>query len=241
MESDGSSGSDSAVGGGETGGNGGTGAQAGAGSAPPSRGTTGSAGSTSGALDDGGPLDDAGTFIDNCGQTEMPTNNNRDHTTPIALGSTMLKWQAGVEYFNQEYNQDATNTLSAFVLSLLFFVSYITRMVMFGDNRFDGSQQLRPVYYFILASHVSLAIAVAPFVVYSVSLGLRDKRERHRRLVRKVLPMIEKELSTYQVRPHWGKLFAVNPAELQSRYEKVTELKICSGSTIHAGSSGMSS
>jgi xylitol oxidase len=43
--------------------------------------------------------------------------------------------------------------------------------------------------------------------------------------VRKVLPMIEKELSPYQVRPHWGKLFAVNPAELQSRYEKVTEFK----------------
>jgi iron complex outermembrane receptor protein len=36
---------------------------------------------------------------------------------PLALGSTMLKWQAGIEYFNQEYNQDAVNTLSPFVLS----------------------------------------------------------------------------------------------------------------------------
>ena len=36
---------------------------------------------------------------------------------PLALGSAMLKWQAGVEYFSQEYNQDAINTLSAFVLS----------------------------------------------------------------------------------------------------------------------------
>ncbi|HWI20039.1 MAG TPA: TonB-dependent receptor [Vicinamibacterales bacterium] len=36
---------------------------------------------------------------------------------PMALGSAMLKWQAGVEYFNQDYNQDAVNTLSAFVLS----------------------------------------------------------------------------------------------------------------------------
>lgn len=36
---------------------------------------------------------------------------------PLALGSTMLKWQAGVEYFSQDYNQDAINTLSAFVLS----------------------------------------------------------------------------------------------------------------------------
>ncbi len=36
---------------------------------------------------------------------------------PMALGSTMIKWQAGVEYFNQGYDQDAVNTLSAFVLS----------------------------------------------------------------------------------------------------------------------------
>ncbi len=36
---------------------------------------------------------------------------------PLALGVAMLKWQAGVEYFNQRYDQDAVNTLSAFVLS----------------------------------------------------------------------------------------------------------------------------
>ena len=36
---------------------------------------------------------------------------------PLALGSSLLKWQGGVEYFNQRYDQDAVNTLSAFVLS----------------------------------------------------------------------------------------------------------------------------
>jgi iron complex outermembrane receptor protein len=36
---------------------------------------------------------------------------------PLALGSAMVKWQAGIEYFNQGYDQDAVNTLSAFVLS----------------------------------------------------------------------------------------------------------------------------
>ena len=36
---------------------------------------------------------------------------------PLALtDSMMLKWQAGVEYFNQAYEQDAVNTLGAFVL-----------------------------------------------------------------------------------------------------------------------------
>ena len=37
---------------------------------------------------------------------------------PYALtDQMMLKWQAGIEYFNQAYEQDAVNTLGAFVLS----------------------------------------------------------------------------------------------------------------------------
>jgi alditol oxidase len=36
--------------------------------------------------------------------------------------------------------------------------------------------------------------------------------------VRRLLPVIEKELSPFQPRPHWGKLFTLSPAELRSRY-----------------------
>ena len=43
--------------------------------------------------------------------------------------------------------------------------------------------------------------------------------------VRKVLPMIEKELAPFQVRPHWGKLFTLAPATLQSRYAKLHDFK----------------
>ena len=43
--------------------------------------------------------------------------------------------------------------------------------------------------------------------------------------VRKVLPMIERELAPFNVRPHWGKLFALAPAQLQRRYEKCADFK----------------
>jgi iron complex outermembrane recepter protein len=36
---------------------------------------------------------------------------------PWAFGSTMVKWQAGIEYFNQAYDQDAVNSFGAFVLN----------------------------------------------------------------------------------------------------------------------------
>jgi xylitol oxidase len=43
--------------------------------------------------------------------------------------------------------------------------------------------------------------------------------------VSKVLPMIERELAPFDVRPHWGKLFTLAPAVLQGRYEKLGDFK----------------
>jgi len=39
--------------------------------------------------------------------------------------------------------------------------------------------------------------------------------------VQKLLPLIEKELEPFDARPHWGKLFTINPATLRARYEKL--------------------
>ncbi|WP_321477239.1 FAD-binding protein [uncultured Paludibaculum sp.] len=41
--------------------------------------------------------------------------------------------------------------------------------------------------------------------------------------VRRLLPVIEKELGAFQYRPHWGKLFSMRPADLRSRYEKLPD------------------
>ena len=41
--------------------------------------------------------------------------------------------------------------------------------------------------------------------------------------VKRVLPVIERELGPYQARPHWGKLFTLAPAELRARYPRMGE------------------
>lgn len=43
--------------------------------------------------------------------------------------------------------------------------------------------------------------------------------------VSKLLPLIEKELNPFNVRPHWGKLFTVPAKVLASRYEKMQDFK----------------
>jgi xylitol oxidase len=40
-----------------------------------------------------------------------------------------------------------------------------------------------------------------------------------------VLPLIEEALSPFNARPHWGKIFTIKPAVLQSRIEKLSEFK----------------
>jgi xylitol oxidase len=41
--------------------------------------------------------------------------------------------------------------------------------------------------------------------------------------VKKLMPVIEKELSPFHARPHWGKLFTTSPTELKGIYKKMPE------------------
>ena len=43
--------------------------------------------------------------------------------------------------------------------------------------------------------------------------------------VSRLLPVIERELAPFNVRPHWGKLFSIPSAQLKARYERWDEFK----------------
>lgn len=43
--------------------------------------------------------------------------------------------------------------------------------------------------------------------------------------VSKVLPVLEEQLAPFEARPHWGKLFTMSPAHLQSLYEKLPDFQ----------------
>jgi uncharacterized membrane protein YozB (DUF420 family) len=79
--------------------------------------------------------------------------------------------------------------IAAFVASCLFLTSYLTRMVMFGDTRFGGQGFARVAYLVLLGSHVLLALATAPMVIATLTLGLKSRFDRHRKLARYTLPI----------------------------------------------------
>lgn len=79
--------------------------------------------------------------------------------------------------------------IAAFVASCLFLTSYLTRMALFGDTRFAGQGLARVAYLALLVSHVLLALAAAPMVIATLSLGLRSRFDRHKQLARYTLPI----------------------------------------------------
>ena len=53
--------------------------------------------------------------------------------------------------------------------------------------------------------------------------------------VRKLMPIIERELAPFQPRPHWGKLFTIPPAQLRAAYKKMPDfLALCAKLDPHA-------
>ena len=79
--------------------------------------------------------------------------------------------------------------LSAAAVSALFLVSYATYHLTCDSVKFGGEGAIRYVYYFILITHIALAAVIAPLVITTVVLGLKDKREKHRKFAKITAPI----------------------------------------------------
>src|SRR5271170_966255 len=79
--------------------------------------------------------------------------------------------------------------ITAFIVSVVFFISYCVYHYHVGDVRFGGQGLIRPVYFSILISHVTLAVAIVPLALMTLSRALRARFARHRRIARWTWPI----------------------------------------------------
>jgi putative membrane protein len=79
--------------------------------------------------------------------------------------------------------------LTACVLSTLFLLSYVTFHSFGVETKFPAGNPLRPVYLFVLATHIVLAAVVLPIVLLSLYRGLTMQVESHRRITRWSFPI----------------------------------------------------
>jgi putative membrane protein len=79
--------------------------------------------------------------------------------------------------------------VSAFVVSTVFLVSYLTYHAKVGNVHYLGQGFLRVVYFTILVSHTILAAAIVPLVLRTLYLAFKNRFEDHRRWARWTLPL----------------------------------------------------
>lgn len=79
--------------------------------------------------------------------------------------------------------------ISAFVVSTLFLVSYLTYHAHVGSKRFPGTGTIRTVYLSILLTHTVLAALVPFLAIITLWRALTSRFDRHVRIARWTLPI----------------------------------------------------
>ncbi len=79
--------------------------------------------------------------------------------------------------------------LAAFGTSVLFLTSYLIYHAHVGSVPFLGEGFIRILYFTILVSHVTLAVAILPLALVTLSYALRARFGRHVALARWTLPI----------------------------------------------------
>jgi uncharacterized membrane protein YozB (DUF420 family) len=107
-----------------------------------------------------------------------------------ALAATLLVWGRRLAR-RGEIATHRRVMLSAFAVSTLFLVLYVAHKVSrdFQNTPFHAEGAARIGYLALLFSHVVLAASVPVFALTLITLGLRGRLDRHRRLARVAWPI----------------------------------------------------
>jgi uncharacterized membrane protein YozB (DUF420 family) len=79
--------------------------------------------------------------------------------------------------------------IAAFVTSSVFLACYLTYHAQVGSVRFTREGIVRPIYFTILITHVTLAAAVLPLALVTLSRALKSRFAKHRAIARWTLPI----------------------------------------------------
>lgn len=121
------------------------------------------------------------------------------------LNSTTAVLLLASLYFIKNGQQRAHKwaNLSAVILSAVFLLSYVTYHFLtdstkFGDINHDGVTDaaeiavvgsIRYAYYFLLLTHILLAIVIVPLVLFTLLRAFQHDNPRHRKIARITWPL----------------------------------------------------
>jgi len=79
--------------------------------------------------------------------------------------------------------------IGAFLSSTLFLICYVFYHSLHGDTKFLGEGWIRPMYFFILISHIILSAVMLPLILSSMFFGLTNRRRSHRKVAKWTYPI----------------------------------------------------
>ena len=79
--------------------------------------------------------------------------------------------------------------LGAFAASSLFLVSYVIYHAQVGSVPFTRQGFVRPLYFTVLITHVTLAAVVLPLAILTLTRGLKGRFREHRKIAKWTFPI----------------------------------------------------
>ena len=78
---------------------------------------------------------------------------------------------------------------AAMICSIVFLACYVVYHISHAETKFGGEGPIRIVYYVLLISHIVLAAASFPFILFTWIYGYTNQFHKHRRMAKWVFPI----------------------------------------------------
>lgn len=79
--------------------------------------------------------------------------------------------------------------IGAFILSIVFLVSYIIYHYTASHVSFGGEGAIKGIYLFILFSHILLSVIIVPLALLSIYRAIQGQFQKHRKVVKWAWPI----------------------------------------------------
>src|SRR3954447_24824469 len=90
----------------------------------------------------------------------------------------------------KKQNAHRNSMIAAFITSTIFLACYLTyHFNVKAVTKFQGEGIARPIYFFILITHIILAVVIVPLVLMTLSRGLKQRWDAHKRIARWTWPL----------------------------------------------------
>ena len=103
--------------------------------------------------------------------------------------SAMFLSLAIVAIKKKDVARHSRHTLTAMAASALFLVSYLVYHSVHGDTKFLGQGIVRPIYFFVLITHVVLSAVTLPLIFSSFFLSLSGRFPQHKKVSKFTFPL----------------------------------------------------